>query len=55
MIVVLTVLLLSMLVGCVSYEMERASDIESAAPHSQTCRSHVVKGGDHSSLYCPNG
>jgi hypothetical protein len=53
MIVVLTVLLLLMLVGRTRYEMERASD--TAAPHSQTCRSHIVKGGDHSRLYCPDG
>jgi hypothetical protein len=54
-ILIMAMLLVTTLVGCFRYEMERVSGIEAGAPHSGTCRSHIVKGGDHSSLYCPDG
>jgi hypothetical protein len=54
-ILIMAMLLVTTPVGCRRYEMERVSGIAAGAPHSGTCRSHIVKGGDHSSLYCPDG
>ena len=54
-VIVMAVLFVATLIGCLNQEMQGVSGIEAGAPHHDICRSHIVKGGDHSSLYCPDG